>query len=153
MKTLVLETLAPIIEQARSLDLTDPAAAEATLRAAFPWEGEVIQALQAAVRDGVAAGTIATRENGDLRYERLAKDLGGLSVDVVHMKGPGPGHTHPKGEIDLCFPVDETASFDGRGAGFTVYAPGSWHIPTVAGGAMDIVYLLPGGAIEFGPKP
>ena len=69
------------------------------------------------------------------------------------MSAPGPGHTHPNGEIDLCFAVDGAPTFDGHPPGWTVYPPGSWHVPTVAGGVMDILYFLPGGAIRFEPQP
>jgi hypothetical protein len=37
----------------------------------------------------------------------------------------------------------------GQGPGWVVEAPGSQHVPTVAGGTMLIVYLLPQGRIEF----
>jgi hypothetical protein len=68
------------------------------------------------------------------------------------MSGVGPGHTHGNGEIDLCLAVGGTPRFDGHGPGWVVYPPGSWHEPTVTGGAMDILYFLPGGAIQFGPR-
>ena len=60
--------------------------------------------------------------------------------------------THPNGEVDLCFTVDGNPTFDGNAPGWTVYEPGSWHVPSVADGVMDILYFLPGGAIKFGPK-
>ncbi len=69
------------------------------------------------------------------------------------MKGVGPGHTHERGEVDLCFVVDGDPRFDGNPAGWTVYPPGSWHRPTVTGGAMDILYFLPDGAIRFEERP
>ena len=68
------------------------------------------------------------------------------------MDKPGPGHEHPAGEFDLCFAVDAGARFDDRPEGWTVYPPGSWHVPTVTGGRMDILYFLPGGKIRFGPR-
>ncbi|MBP6368696.1 MAG: DUF4863 family protein, partial [Burkholderiales bacterium] len=43
------------------------------------------------------------------------------------------------------------ATFDGQGAGWVVYGPGSAHSPTVAGGRALVLYLLPQGAIEFTP--
>jgi hypothetical protein len=42
-----------------------------------------------------------------------------------------------------------TAQFDGHGAGWLVYEPGSAHYPTVRGGKALVLYLLPQGAIEF----
>ena len=61
----------------------------------------------------------------------------------------GPHHSHPNGEIDLIMPLDDTARFDGRGAGWLVYGPGSAHRPTVSQGRALVLYLLPQGAIEF----
>ena len=58
-------------------------------------------------------------------------------------------HSHPNGEIDLIMPIDAAAQFDGRGAGWKVYRPGSAHHPTVSGGKALVLYLLPEGAIEF----
>ena len=46
-------------------------------------------------------------------------------------------------------PVSGAATFDGRGAGWLVYEPGSAHVPTVSGGRALVLYLLPQGAIEF----
>jgi hypothetical protein len=46
-------------------------------------------------------------------------------------------------------PLTEHAQFDGRGAGWLVYGPDTAHSPTVSGGRALVLYLLPGGAIEF----
>lgn len=109
--------------------------------------------LAEAIRTGVAEGWLCQREGGGIRYGRIfraADDLAGCSVDVVDMADiAGPHHRHPHGEIDLIVPVDAGATFDGRGAGWCVYGPGSAHRPTVAGGRAFVLYLLPQGAIEF----
>ncbi|MFM2348290.1 MAG: hypothetical protein RL654_3043 [Pseudomonadota bacterium] len=109
--------------------------------------------LAEAIRTGVAEGWLCPREGGGIRYGRVFKaadDLAGCSVDVVDMSDiVGPHHRHPHGEIDLIVPVDAGATFDGRGAGWCVYGPGSAHRPTVAGGRAFVLYLLPQGAIEF----
>lgn len=109
--------------------------------------------LAEAIRAGVAEGWLCQREGGGIRYGRIFKaadDLAGCSVDVVDMSDiAGPHHRHPNGEIDLIVPVDAGATFDGRGAGWCVYGPGSAHRPTVAGGRAFVLYLLPQGAIEF----
>jgi hypothetical protein len=71
-------------------------------------------------------------------------------VDVVDMDDlAGPHHAHPNGEIDMIMPLTEGARFDGHGAGWLVYGPGSAHRPTVTGGRALVLYLLPGGAIDF----
>ena len=109
--------------------------------------------LAEAIRTGVAEGWLCQREGGGIRYGRIFKaadDLAGCSVDVVDMSDiAGPHHRHPNGEIDLIVPVDAGATFDGRGAGWCVYCPGSAHRPTVAGGRVFVLYLLPQGAVEF----
>ena len=65
----------------------------------------------------------------------------------------GPVHAHPNGEIDMIMPLDKKAKFDGRGAGWMVCPPGSRHAPTVTEGRALILYLLPGGAIDFNMIP
>lgn len=113
----------------------------------------VYQQLKAACQTGVAEGWLCQREGGGIRYGRIFKpdeDLDGFSVDVVDMNAiAGPHHTHPLGEIDLIMPLDEAATFDGHGAGWLVYGPGSAHPPTVAHGRALVLYLLPQGQIEF----
>ncbi|CAM4143637.1 DUF4863 family protein [Bordetella tumulicola] len=107
----------------------------------------------AACRQGVADGWMCNREGAGIRYGRVIKPdsgLDGFSVDVVDMTSlAGPHHAHPQGEIDLIMPLDDTAQFDGHGAGWLVYGPGSAHRPTVTGGQALVLYLLPNGAIEF----
>lgn len=109
--------------------------------------------LKTACEQGVAEGWLCQREGGGLKYGRIFKPddaLQRFSVDVVDMNTlAGPHHAHPLGEIDLIMPQDDTATFDGRGAGWLVYGPGSAHSPTVAGGRALVLYLLPEGRIEF----
>jgi len=111
------------------------------------------EALFAACREAVAAGWMCDREAGGIRYGRVIKpgpDTHGFSVDVVDMSNvAGPHHSHPNGEIDLVMPLDAGAAFDGQGAGWKVYGPGTAHRPTVSGGRAYVLYLLPGGAIQF----
>jgi Domain of unknown function (DUF4863) len=112
------------------------------------------QDLKAACEAGVAAGWLANREGGGIKYGRIFKPsdtLHGFSADVVDMKDvAGPHHTHPNGEIDLIMPIgDGDAQFDGRPAGWCVYTAGSAHRPTVTQGRALVLYLLPQGAIEF----
>lgn len=127
----------------------------ADLNAAFPADGPVVSAIVAACRDAIGAGWMCSREAGGIRYGRVIKAgpaTHGFSVDVVDMDDiAGPHHRHPAGEIDLVMPVDRSARFDGHGAGWVVYGPGSAHRPTVRGGRALVLYLLPDGAIEFTP--
>jgi hypothetical protein len=115
------------------------------------------QQLTSACMDGVAQGWLCKYEGGGLRYGRIFKpadDLHGFSVDVVDMKDvQGPHHVHPEGEIDLIMPVDATALFDGRPAGWMVTPAGSAHRPTVTHGRALVLYLLPKGRIDFTAAP
>jgi hypothetical protein len=150
----LLEKLAPVMDFVTGLDLDDSDGARAALEQKLPPGSDELAEIGALLRKGIEAGELCDRENGGVKFSRLKKSAGeDLSIDLVHMSSPGPGHTHPNGEVDLCFAVSGDPTFDGRAPGWTVYPKGSWHVPTVAGGVMDIIYFLPGGAIEFGPKP
>lgn len=150
----LLRALTPVLELVRTLDLQSSSAAVTTLRERFPLDGEVLAEVRALLREGVRDGWLCERENEGIRFSRLQKAVGDdVSIELVHMDKAGPGHVHPNGEVDLCFAVSGTPRFCGHEPGFTVYPPASWHIPVVDGGAMDIIYFLPKGAIEFGPEP
>ncbi len=133
----------------RALD----SALDAWLNAEHGADSATFASLEAACRDGVAAGWLCDRAGGGIRYGRVFKPDAALhrfSVDVVDMKNlAGPHHVHPSGEIDLIMPIDGDAKFDGRGAGWLVYPPGSAHSPTVSDGRALVLYLLPEGRIEF----
>ena len=128
-------------------------ALETDLNQRFPANGTVVAEIVAACRTGSAAGWLCNREQGGIRFGRVAKpspELHGYSIDVVDMNEvAGPHHAHPNGEVDLIMPTEGDARFDGRGAGWLVYPAGSSHRPTVSGGRAFVLYLLPGGAIEF----
>jgi len=51
----------------------------------------------------------------------------------------GGHHRRPSGEIDLIMPLDGRPEFDGHGAGWLVYEPGSVHYPTVGGGKVLVL--------------
>jgi hypothetical protein len=144
--------LAPLLEFAASLDLRDPAAARAALERQFPLDGAFLRGLRAAMEEGVAAGALCQNGAPPVRWSRLFKAADGtrgFSADAVVMSAAGPRHRHPQGEVDLCFALDGAPTFDGNPPGWTVYPPESAHVPSVSGGTMLILYLLPGGAIEF----
>lgn len=133
----------------RALDQT----LEDELNRRFPVDGDDYRELRDACEAGITAGWMCNREAGGIRFGRVIKSgpqTHGFSVDVVDMPTiVGPHHVHPKGEIDLIMPLDRGARFDGRGAGWLVYGPGSAHHPTVTRGRARVLYLLPDGAIEF----
>ncbi len=126
---------------------------EERLNREFGAAGDWFAKAKALCDRGIAEGWLCGREAGGIKFGRPVKEgeaTHGMSVDVVEMDDVvGPHHAHPNGEIDLVMPIDATAEFDGRGAGWKVYGPGSAHKPTVAGGKAIVLYLLPGGAIEF----
>ncbi len=145
------DLLRPVMAFCASRELDGDLAAR--LNETFPPEGDTFAAVTQACRDAVAAGWMCDREHGGIRFGRVIKpapESEGFSVDVVHMdEVVGPHHRHPNGEIDMVMPLTPEAKFDGHGAGWVVYPPGSAHPPTVSGGAALVLYLLPDGAIEF----
>jgi hypothetical protein len=147
--------LAPLFRHLSGVDPSDPTAAIA-LNRDLPLSSENMQSLFGHLQSGLEAGTLTPRGEDGMRYGRVCKaseDTHDFSVDAVHMNCPGPGHAHPNGEINLCFATGGNPAFDGEPPGWVVNAPGTWHVPTVTGGEMVILYFLPGGAIEFGPDP
>lgn len=128
-------------------------ALETELNTAFPAHGAHYERIFSTCRDAISAGLMCHREADGIKFGRVIKPgptTAGFSVDVVDMDSVvGPHHRHPNGEIDLVMPVTTDAKFDGRGAGWCVYAPGSAHSPTVSHGRALVLYLLPDGGIEF----
>jgi hypothetical protein len=102
---------------------------------------------------GLEMGWLGDRGAPPLRYGRAIKAspaTNGFSIDVVLMSDiVGPQHMHPNGEIDMVVPIDPGARFDGNGAGWVVFSPGTSHAPTVIGGTAAVLYALPDGAIRF----
>ena len=126
---------------------------ENELNHAVPADSDVFRGVLAACRGAIEAGWMCKHESQGIRYGRVIKpgaQTHGFSVDVVEMHDlEGPHHRHPLGEIDMVMPLTAGAQFDGRGAGWVVYAPGSAHRPTVTHGRALVLYLLPDGKIEF----
>jgi len=119
----------------------------------FPPGGEAFDDLATLCRQGVDEGWLCDREHGGVKFGRVIKpgpETSGFSVDVVQMEDlAGPFHGHPNGEIDMIIPESSDAKFDGKGQGWMVYAADSEHYPTVTDGKAIILYLLPGGEIDF----
>jgi len=148
----MLEHFQPLIDAASGVDLTDPAAARDALKSRLDPESEAGRAVSAALVALLEEGRVADRGAPPVRFSRAAKateETAGFSIDVVDMTGPGPLHRHPNGEVNWCIALEGAPTFDGEGPGWVVEPPGSEHVPTVEGGRMLIVYLLPEGAIEF----
>jgi hypothetical protein len=155
-KAALLASLAPVIDALIEAEPTGGRKLAKELDARFPLDAELMQHIRAQVILGLAEGWLCPREADGVAFGRLAKsgpETRGFSIDAVRMSGPGPAHVHPQGELDLCFALEGEPKFDGNPEGWTVYGPESWHIPTVRGGTMAILYFLPGGAIQFGPPP
>ncbi|MGH8245441.1 MAG: DUF4863 family protein [Gammaproteobacteria bacterium] len=119
----------------------------------FPPGGLVFEELAEICRVGIREGWLCDREQGGIKFGRITKPgpvTAGFSVDVVEMDNVvGPHHRHPHGEIDMIIPESPDARFDGHGKRWLVYEAGSAHKPTVSSGKAIVLYLLPGGAIEF----
>ena len=148
----MLATFRPLLDAAHGVDLSDPAAARRALDSRLDPTGAGAAALNDELLRLLEQGRVAERGELPVRWGRVAKaseDTCDLSIDVVLMNGPGPRHRHPDGEVNYCVAVEGSPTFDGEPPGWVVKAPDSTHVPTVEGGTMLIVYLLPGGAIEF----
>jgi hypothetical protein len=126
---------------------------ETYLNREFPAKGEFFARIRAACAEAIGAGWMCRQGEGRRRFGRVIEPgaaTHGFSVDVVDITElVGPHHRHPNGEIDMIMPIEGPARFDGRAEGWLVYGPGTAHRPTVSGGRALILYLLPGGLIEF----
>ena len=129
---------------------------EAYLSATYPRDGDVFTRIESLCSEGEKDGWLCNREAGGIRFSRAIKpgeQAGRFSVDVVRMHDvKGPHHVHTQGEIGMIMPIDGAPRFDGMDRGWYVYAAGSDHWPTVAGGTAYVLYFLPDGAIEFTGK-
>jgi hypothetical protein len=143
-----LYELLPIID---SVDASDGMQAAAELEARLPFEGPEVSAIRALCQQGLDEGWLTPRAAGSkVRFGRLDRDLGGYAVDAVLMESAaGMGHTHTRGEINMCFPWKGEPLFDGLAPGWVVFPPGSHHVPTVTGGTMLFLYFTPGGEVVW----
>jgi len=146
-----VDVVAPLLTWLSDRPITAELAAD--LQREFPPGGSAFGAIEAACKEGLAAGWLGARGEPNLRWGRIVKPSAAtheFSIDVVSMENvAGPHHAHPNGEIDMVIPLDPTATFDGQGRGWVVYPPGSAHQPTVSKGRAIVLYALPGGAIAF----
>ena len=132
------------------------AALEDRLNAAFPADGPAFAAIEQACHAAIDSGWMCAEGEGPRRFGRVIEPgpaTGDLSVDVVDMTDlRGGHHRHPTGEILMIMPQDAEAQFDRRGKGWLVYGPGTAHRPTVRHGRALVLYLLPGGEIDWTEK-
>lgn len=147
-----LETIKDLLDFVATLDLSDAKSAKSQLDARFPFDSEQVQQWGDLMRAGIADGSMCDGGRPPMQYSRIFKssdESNNISADAALLNGAGPKHRHPKGEVDLCFSFDGNALFDGNAPGWTVYAIGTQHTPTVTGGTMLILYLLPDGSFEL----
>ena len=146
-----VELIAQVTTQIAGKSLNE--SLEEQLNRDFNAAGNWANELQEMCLQGCDEGWLCAREAGGISFGRAlpaGAATQGFSVDVVDMTDVvGPHHRHPKGEIDFIMPLDGTARFDSRGAGWLVYPPDSAHKPTVDQGRALVLYLLPDGEIEF----
>lgn len=148
----MLKTFRPLLEAAHGLDLKHPAAARLELLRRLDPNSKGARELAASLVRLCNEGKIANRGEMPVKWGRVSKatpESLDQSIDVVLMNGAGPRHRHPSGEVNFCIAIDGTPTFEGEPPGWVVMEPGSVHVPTVAGGTMLIVYLLPRGEMEF----
>ena len=147
----LLRDLALLLPDIDAIDPANGMDAAAELERRQPFDGELVRGIRARCKKGLADGWLAPRAAGPkVKFGRLEKDLGGYAIDCVWMdNGAGMGHTHTKGEINMCFAWGGEPRFDGHPPGWVVFAPGSHHVPTVTGGTMLFLYFTPEGAVVW----
>jgi len=143
-----LRALLPAVD---AVDPATPDEAAAQLNQLLPFDGDDVTRILALCRSGLDAGWLVPHAAGPhVRYGRFQKDMEGYAIDAVVMaNAKGRGHTHTRGEINMCFPLEGQPRFDGLAPGWVVFAPGSHHVPTVTGGTMLFLYFTPGGAVVW----
>jgi hypothetical protein len=143
-----LSALVPAVDAAAALS---PEAGMAHLNTDVPFDGAQVGAILDLCKQGLADGWLTPRAAGSkIQFGRLAKDLGGYAVDAVVMdNAAGMGHTHTRGEFNMCFALEGEPRFDGHPPGWVVFGHESHHIPTVTGGKMLFLYFTPGGEVVW----
>jgi len=143
--------LEEILPQIDSVDAADGMGAAAELSIVLPFDGPQVSRIRELCEQGQSEGWLLPRDAGPkVKFGRLARDMGGYAVDAVLMEnGAGMGHTHTRGEINMCFSWADEPKFDGLEPGWVVFEPGSHHVPTVTGGTMLFLYFTPGGDVVW----
>jgi len=145
------DLMTPVIKAISGTDIDQALAGN--LNSAFGPDSDAFKEIESACHAAIAAGWMCSQGGEGRRFGRVIEatpESRDLSVDVVQLRDiVGPHHSHPTGEVCLVMPTDAEAKFDGLGAGWCVNEPGSAHHPTVTGGEALVLYLLPGGEINF----
>ena len=143
-----LAALIPAVDAAAG---EDAATAMAALNAQYPFDGPEVTDIFDRCREGLSDGWLTPRAAGaSIQFGRLAKDMGGYAIDAVVMdNAKGMGHTHTRGEFNMCFALDGELRFDGHPPGCVVFGNESHHVPTVTGGKMLFLYFTPGGEVVW----
>src|SRR4051794_27011062 len=111
----VRSALDPLARIVATLDLREPSAAAQLAEKAPPDRlGELRDLLFAAS----AEGWLTPRDGGSgVTFGRIAKPdsaSANHSIDAVEMEGEAAEHTHPAGEVSLCFARSGNPRFDGH---------------------------------------
>lgn len=135
-------------------NLSKPDIARAALQAKYPLTGDYMVEVRRICQRGIDEGWLAASAMQGLRSLRLAphSKYFPFAIEVMHLRGKGAGHAHPKGEVSVCWAVDGTPRLSGADPGWHVMAPGSKHVPQVAGGTMFVLHFLPEGQIDWDAK-
>ena len=145
------DLMKPIMDAISGKDIAQTLADD--LNREFPPQSENFKAIESACHAAIVAGWMCSQGGEGRRFGRVIEPSPGthdLSVDVVQLRDiVGPHHSHPTGEVCMVMPTTPDAKFDGNGAGWCAYEPGSAHHPTVTDGEALVLYLLPGGQINF----
>ena len=146
-----LEALRPVLDRVADSPLDETLADDLNRR--FPVGGPVWNALAESCEEGIREGWMGLEGDEKRLGGRVVEpglETRGLSVDLVQITDlAGPHHRHPRGEVCAVLPVSAGATFDGHGAGWAVYPPGSDHVPTGENGCVRVLFFLPGGEIEY----
>ncbi len=152
---MTVEAFRDIIRPITAIILGKPVGAQLAdeMNQRFPPDSPTFRAIEGACRQAIKDGWMCSEEADGCRFGRVIEagpQTSGLSVDVVDLDDTsGPRHSHPTGEICLVMPQNASALFNGFGAGWCVFEPGSAHTPTVTEGRALVLYMLPEGRIEF----
>lgn len=128
--------------------------AMARLNEEHPFDGPEVARVFELCEAGLDAGWLTPRSAGSkVQFGRIDKDMGGYAVDAVVMdNAAGMGHTHTRGEFNMCFALEGEPRFDGHPPGWVVFGQASHHVPTVTGGKMLFIYFTPGGEVVWDPR-